>query len=595
MGTLGTHTVALDGSVTNHSSAPPGQAGWRRSAGRVFGPVAPTRDAVEAALIAGPMSLATCAWFAGAGLVEVGVIAARPGAGSPPLKPLELEHEAVCSLAVGSAIEQGSPSAGLGAMASTDAASMCHLLVPVGLAGDGPELGLHLGMAGHISIDEEPHPRWDRFALEFEGGGRLALRDRRRLGRAMVMPDFSHVGTRCRGGLARGVPRADRARAARRSRRGCSTRRAIAGVGQPAGRRDPLAGADRTAPADRRASTEELDGLRRVTRRVIRKAIRRRGRPHRRAHPAPRGARALPPLRPALERARSAAARPTGARGIRGAWKGRLRTCPRELLRRPRHAARRRPRIRDLPPRRAAGQVRRRPPALLAEGPAREPAAQRGRRRRHAPSDIEALAELGRRRPSPSREIAFTPGARAAAGLHRRARGRRPGRDARRDGATWAATRRRSTRCVPVELVIDHSVQVDEFGTPRRVPAQRRARVRAQPASATPSCAGARARSTTSRSCRPTPASATRSTSSTSPAWCSSTTTTRTGLPRHAGRHRLAHHDDQRPRRARLGRRRHRGRGGDARPAGLDADPAGGRLQARRASCPRARPPPTWC
>ena len=51
-------------------------------------------------------------------------------------------------------------------------------------------------------------------------------------------------------------------------------------------------------------------------------------------------------------------------------------------------------------------------------------------------------------------------------------------------------------------------------------------------------------------------------------------------VPRHAGRHRLAHHDDQRPRRAGLGRRRHRGRGGDARPADLDADPAGRRLQA---------------
>ena len=42
-------------------------------------------------------------------------------------------------------------------------------------------------------------------------------------------------------------------------------------------------------------------------------------------------------------------------------------------------------------------------------------------------------------------------------------------------------------------------------------------------------------------------------------------------LPRHPGRHRLAHHDDQRPRRARLGRRRHRGRGGAARPAALPA------------------------
>ena len=54
------------------------------------------------------------------------------------------------------------------------------------------------------------------------------------------------------------------------------------------------------------------------------------------------------------------------------------------------------------------------------------------------------------------------------------------------------------------------------------------------------------------------------------------------GLPGHLRRHRLAHHDGQRPRRGGLGRRRHRGRGRDARPAGVDADPAGGRLQAHR-------------
>ena len=53
-------------------------------------------------------------------------------------------------------------------------------------------------------------------------------------------------------------------------------------------------------------------------------------------------------------------------------------------------------------------------------------------------------------------------------------------------------------------------------------------------------------------------------------------------LPRHAGRDRLAHDDDQRPGRAGLGRRRDRGRGGDARPAGLDARAAGRRIQARR-------------
>lgn len=60
---------------------------------------------------------------------------------------------------------------------------------------EGPELGLHLGMAGRIAVDEEPSPRhWDRFVLEFEGGGRLALHDKRRLGRALVAPDFAHVG-----------------------------------------------------------------------------------------------------------------------------------------------------------------------------------------------------------------------------------------------------------------------------------------------------------------------------------------------------------------------------------------------------------------
>ena len=41
----------------------------------------------------------------------------------------------------------------------------------------------------------------------------------------------------------------------------------------------------------------------------------------------------------------------------------------------------------------------------------------------------------------------------------------------------------------------------------------------------------------------------------------------RNRLSRHAGRHRQPHDDGQWPRRARLGRRRHRGGGGDARPA----------------------------
>jgi len=59
----------------------------------------------------------------------------------------------------------------------------------------GPDLGLHLGMAGRISVDEEPAPNhWDRFVLEFADGGRMALRDKRRLRPAALEPDFRHVG-----------------------------------------------------------------------------------------------------------------------------------------------------------------------------------------------------------------------------------------------------------------------------------------------------------------------------------------------------------------------------------------------------------------
>ena len=45
------------------------------------------------------------------------------------------------------------------------------------------------------SSSTRPHPiGWDRFVLEFADGGRLALRDKRRLGRAVIEPDFTHVG-----------------------------------------------------------------------------------------------------------------------------------------------------------------------------------------------------------------------------------------------------------------------------------------------------------------------------------------------------------------------------------------------------------------
>jgi formamidopyrimidine-DNA glycosylase len=59
----------------------------------------------------------------------------------------------------------------------------------------GPVLGLHLGMAGRIAVDEPPAERgWDRFTVLFEDGGRLALHDKRRLGRAILDPDLARVG-----------------------------------------------------------------------------------------------------------------------------------------------------------------------------------------------------------------------------------------------------------------------------------------------------------------------------------------------------------------------------------------------------------------
>ena len=67
-----------------------------------------------------------------------------------------------------------------------------------------------------------------------------------------------------------------------------------------------------------------------------------------------------------------------------------------EQLWRQGHARGRRPQLRDLPPRRAAAALRRRAPAVLAEGPAREPAAHRGQR-------------LGRRPPTSRRSPAGTP------------------------------------------------------------------------------------------------------------------------------------------------------------------------------------------
>ena len=132
---------------------------------------------------------------------------------------------------------------------------------------------------------------------------------------------------------------------------------------------------------------------------------------------------------------------------------------------------------------------------------------------------------------------------------------------------------------IPAELVIDHSVQVDDFAS--RLAIRRNAELEFQPqprALRVPAVGPGRVRGSPGRAAehrhlppgeprvpRPGRRGARRA-----------------GVPGHARRHRLAHDDGQRPRRPRLGRRRDRGRGGDARGVDLDARAAGRRLPAPR-------------
>ena len=193
---------------------------------------------------------------------------------------------------------------------------------------------------------------------------------------------------------------------------------------------------------------------------------------------------------------------------------------------------------------------------------------------------------------APDTEISFHAGARAAAGLHRRARGGGPGRRCARRWRRWAATRTRSTRCNPADLVIDHSVRSTSSAASSAFQANaelefERNRER---------YAFLRWGQEAFRNFRVVPPDT---------GICHQVNLEylaqvvfqdgRAALPRHAGGHRLAHHDGQRAGRGGLGRGRHRGRGGDARPADHHAHPAGGGLPAQRASCPPAPPPPTWC
>jgi formamidopyrimidine-DNA glycosylase len=71
---------------------------------------------------------------------------------------------------------------------------------------DGPVLGLHLGMSGRVLVDgdaagdpllyasNEHVAEWVRFAVRFEDGGSLGIRDPRRLGAVELDPDEDRLG-----------------------------------------------------------------------------------------------------------------------------------------------------------------------------------------------------------------------------------------------------------------------------------------------------------------------------------------------------------------------------------------------------------------
>ncbi|HWK29116.1 MAG TPA: DNA-formamidopyrimidine glycosylase family protein [Solirubrobacter sp.] len=142
-------------------------------------------------------------------------------------------------------------------------------------SGDGPELGLHLGMAGRIVLDEEPIG-WDRFALEFADGSRLALRDKRRLSRALIEPDFTHVGPDA-ALISRDEFRARVGRGEMAVKARLLDQRSLAGVGNLLA--DETLWRARLSPlrAAGSLSVDELDHLRRVLRAATRDAIRKGG------------------------------------------------------------------------------------------------------------------------------------------------------------------------------------------------------------------------------------------------------------------------------------------------------------------------------
>ena len=208
------------------------------------------------------------------------------------------------------------------------------------------------------------------------------------------------------------------------------------------------------------------------------------------------------------------------------------------------------------------------------------------------PEDVAAVASGSRRGRQRDQLHA---GARAAAGLHRRARAWWTWPPCAMRWPRWAATRSSANPLMPADLVIDHSVQVDEFGTPDAFDINallefQRNRER---------YAFLRWGQTAFQNFRVVPPDTgivhQVNLEYLAPVVFAMQPTGPMALSRYAGGHGFAHHDDQRTGRGGLGRGRNRGRGLHAGPAHLHAAAAGGRLQAARQAAGRRAPPPTWC
>ena len=148
----------------------------------------------------------------------------------------------------------------------------------------GPVLGLHLGMAGKIVVDdaEAGDPKavvgttWDRFALRFADGGALILRDKRRLGRAVLDPVLDRLGPDA-AEISRAEFRARVGRGEAPLKARIMDQAVIAGVGNLLA--DEALWQARLSPLRPAAalSVEELDRLRRAIRAAARAALRRGG------------------------------------------------------------------------------------------------------------------------------------------------------------------------------------------------------------------------------------------------------------------------------------------------------------------------------